>query len=658
MSTLNKNKALLLILVLPIFVGWGFVWAQDSASTATTGKVNGGLTQEQITKINDSCGGMIKPDPNIFLDPQQVEVIVARCQGILKEFASTTKDRLKSDQKIYGDVNQCLNNPLYKSSGKYNHQQASNATEVQDTALITSLWSVGAAIETQTGKSSETLQKICKQISDSRRIQQAFETKTFLDDAIASQIAALGIEVYKMQLLNTVRTGYQVTAGAGDTNPAQYGSFFPENEGESITQVVDEASRIYILNTLPFSGNPYAEVVAEQIAKEKGIIPSYQTLSRDPVSLIFSIRNGNSVGFEKWLDAMMEKESPKNSFIKQYFVAQDQLSAVRDNAIFQYDREREGNFLPRRICTNPSESGNVCFRWVTVTPSSIVQETTAAAINSRLNRLAATDASTDLVLGSEPLVGEVYNFNSGASNYGSPIDNEGDGDYTGPDDDIDGDGIPNKDDPDFGGGTGIKPTLEFIYRLPSLVQVRNETEQNNLILSWATKNADSCRADNNWIGTVSGKTAFVKEEGENLPVNGTLTINLPLPLSPTLLNITTDKEYLFSTSSSDLLVTLSSTTAPSVSIDQRISLCLYRYPTPNTCLNSGTTTVAQTPAQIVSFFKNIVENLSSDGLTEAQKYTWIFENDKININTKNPTYRISCYGSSGSIATAEVKVKR
>ncbi len=504
------------------------------------------------------------------------------------------------------------------------------------------LMSLTNSIERRTREIRELNVQICTHIRAVKRIQQRFEEK-MVEDAAVRRAASTVIEQYKGALLGEeglIKKGYQDSNG----NSAP---LYVVNEGVLIAQARDEAKRIVldrirnsknmykdeIADALQIDsvGRPFQPTLTEKeikiisSAEENGFKASDQSeeivAQEKNTSILATLRNIPFLGYlanpidklsslfgiktsyaeeeasdsEDYTDAeywtaLLKMFQPQNNRYGSYLIANDQLK--RSQALAEANVRDEmiagQGFLPVRKCnkwiTDPEDSSiKTCIMWETQTPASIVKETAAQGMGTRLTQYETAKDMGDINVGNEPNVSELYNFTPTTDGGGAP----GPG-MVGPD------GIPDQieqastytpDTSEWGteGGTGEgddgdgtdggeggtewsnftglldlvigesdSPSSDSLNLLELLIEFLANAYKNikplvyfadkdkgdgQYLLYWASPNATDCKAGNDW----ANGEEIIKKKGDSLTKRANLLVTASTTAREYKLDCTNDK---------------------------------------------------------------------------------------------------------------------
>jgi len=376
----------------------------------------------------------------------------------------------------------------------------------------------------------KNLIQICMHAKATKRIQQNFEKKEFVEDPKAEREARTKNEEYRQQLDQLLKEGFEARKG-------EFEPLVPTNINSHIKLYVDEATKIYLGN-LANSGNRNQRDLASQL---------YYQYNKGPMSDLKSTltqadkqtldKPDPSKGKEYW-EAWLKVLEPQNNYNGSLLLAQQQLSGAQTLAEKNAREELlagEG-FRGIRECKGEMINGE-CKEWVTITPGSVVKDTLSESMQYRQEQYTLADEYGDVVPGNEPSSQELRTFTpstqGGGGGRGSLASFGLDMIFNLAEQFLGNGGLGNI----FGNNNSstspqtstTAPTVTFSFTSPAWIEIMNGTSSNSAILKWVSTNADKCVADNTWYSKQdSSSNKIVKNEGDNLGIQGSQVVDFPL----------------------------------------------------------------------------------------------------------------------------------
>lgn len=598
--------------------------------------------------------------------------------------------RLATEQQKDLDATECQTQ--YSSQGGGGSgSSAGQFVPVHETGELLTL---SGSIDVNTGKSSELLTKLCMYLKAVKRIQTAFETKTFLEDPVARRVGATQAAQYVQNYLKWMQTGArspQFIANSGGANGSNQGlndksmvgdsSFVPGQRDSLRKQASDEAVNNY-LDYLSLSGDAYKEETSRAIQYREALPfgQIYKT-TVSPQLLDKVVNNDQSITDGSWLDVLVESANPDkpNNPASSKLLAQEELAARKELATNDWNQQmiENGGYLSNKVCVKMSSNGKGCQIWVTLTPGSTIGQGANLALGSKLRQSELMDQAGEIIGGDYPTAQEVAQM-SGASNGGGgagpswdPLDflnkikqffeqNGGNG----------GEGGGNGG---HEGGDDTTPKItKFVATLSTLAEIASG-KANTAKLQWTTSDATSCKAGNDWVSrntASNGALVLLYAKGASIPINNTITVNLPLSFSTKItktsggstVNLTgdisssTDVKKITQTTIFQPLTTFSSSDIFTLSFDKDPA-------TPLIKVNGGI--VPATATKLITLLKTQIETAkqSATGAT-LNKYGFTYYNSEgagtstnsMSITIK-PEYILECSGNNKTV-TGNITLSR
>lgn len=398
-----------------------------------------------------------------------------------------------------------------------------------------------------TGKSYDMNIKLCMYLQAIKRVQYAMEDLTFVQEPDMRRQAATKVSEYKEGLLGKkglIQTGYSPsgeiteppTSSTPGSDSANGESLYPKNLETYIDDNKKEASG-QIYDTLSQSNNSFGVEVKGRLQMDEAIQGREaftSTIKREDYDVFMS--GGNGMTSDKWWKTftgifdVTRPNNPNNA----YLLAQNTLNLAKNEAakLALEEYSAGSGFLPTRKCAVYTSDGKYCSHWETDTPGQIVLKAAGDAIATNLETYLHPELG-QVGNGNEPTTNEVQTFTpsagtgggsaggtGGGNNNGSDsIDSDNDGTPDNIDQDDDNDGIPDNEDDN----TTVNKPVVMIWANNNIFGTR--------IISWGSSGADSCYAQNDWLGSTDENTKQVvklKSGSQQIENNGSITSYTPL----------------------------------------------------------------------------------------------------------------------------------
>jgi len=525
-------------------------------------------------------------------------------------------------------------------------------------SVAQSTYAEAQAINTNTGKAYDMQVLLCMYLHAIKRVNYAMEDLAFIKEPDMRRQAATQVEQYRQGIFGKtglVQTGgslsgeFSEPASAGSTTHQGGSPVFPKNPIVYQNQAADEG-RIVFKNNLETSSNNFKAEVTTQLSVSKTINPLNSTLPRATYDQMIS-GNTKTMTSSQYLNnftAMFSIEAPNNP-LTAYMIAQEgenqEIASRIGAAMSEYSAG--GGILPIRKCAKPTADGKSCDEWETVTPGSVVAQSTGDALAARLNEY-ENPAIGQVGNGNEPTTNDVQTFTAtpgiGGGTTGGQSD-PGNGGGTIPS----GDGGGND-----GGGTG--PTIPAPYA----TIMANNLSNGNRVITWGSVNTTYCSAGNDWLGStdpisklltvIKSKSAVVQPAAE-----GSITIYPPLRFTSSWTKnggAYSSAQMATSTSpnGNSLNVTWSPS-APAVNTDSYTLRIQDGQKVDGFTITVGGTQspfVGKTAKDVVQAFYDFWKANKNIPIYQRYIFTYDLTGGKISISVVDPIYQLECKGEDGS----------
>jgi hypothetical protein len=517
-----------------------------------------------------------------------------------------------------------------------------------------------------TKQSYEIDRKLCVYLKTIKRVQYAMEDLALIQEPAMRRMAATKVEEYKEALTGEngmIQKGYTrsgelvepiseenpdpANAGGDPMYPQNLEDYVSDNRNEAAGKVYDEINQ---------SQNIFKREVTAKLKIDETRLnrESYDsTITKEEYDKL--VTGGKGMTSQKYWSTftkMFDPTRPNNPGTA-YFLTQQKMNQAKERstnlALEEYSTG--GGFLPSRKCVEYTLDGKFCNKWITETPGQIINQTTGAAMNSRLQQYLNPTMGT---IGGDngPNTGELETFISLIGMGASLFDFNKD--KTNPDPDDGDNPAPDPVDP-----TSPPPTVSIIAEniTGNFVGIKRK-------LTWKSTNAVRCAPNNDWIGTKAPSllaTIIKKDKLKNaIYKNSSLSFSLPIDFHLSWSN--DDINYLENN--------FASTTNPEKTQIAHtwyiLNPIMHNYylkiadNVDNYTINirpDFTNTNFPNAKNIVEQFKKYQGEHSSDPVYQRYKFTYdvISGTPNIKIELINPVYKITCLGLDGSGVSASTE---
>ncbi|MCX6712924.1 MAG: hypothetical protein NTY66_01815 [Candidatus Vogelbacteria bacterium] len=493
-------------------------------------------------------------------------------------------------------------------------------------------------IDTWTGGTYDLNVMLCMYLQAIKRVQYSMEDLAFIREPDMRRQAATKVEEYRQGVDNLLHTGYTRSGEQVQGSNSQGGSpLYPENLPQYLNDAQSEASGVF-LDALDNSGNSFKEDVKAQLFFEENNDPTFNsTITADEYNNFMA--GGSNLTDDQWWLQFLSSFDPNysNSPEYAYLSARNTYNRVRSAAeSIALEEYSAGNgYLPVRTCAILSTDGKYCVSWKTIAPGKVAEQMSSGAVNYRLEQYSHPEIG-QVGDGNEPTVNDVSNYH-----------------FTGGTGGGDTGGLTQDYTADNGGGTTQPPVVDIF--------ATQNRQSGQITVSWASTNAVSCRAGNDWVGSDNPVIKLVKKiknRGENLKqTTGELSFSAPLNFRFAWARGT-------AASTTDGMSTTTNTASTSLKLSWRvpismeesgpISLRIYDgdHPTGYTLALRGAYNNA---SAIVTAFRDYERTNSKIPIYERYQFGYYPSGGYLTVQVKEPVYEITCRGQNGKSVTASSK---
>ncbi|MEK7478156.1 MAG: hypothetical protein AAB645_02195, partial [Patescibacteria group bacterium] len=460
--------------------------------------------------------------------------------------AQQTLDQTRQQEDQTNAPQECAD-----AAGEYKDEQGSPPQEglyvpVHETGELLTLRAVN--IDLNTGQGEKVLEQICVYLSAIRRVQYAWEQKTFVDDPYAIRKRAYDVEQYKKALFKFVGSGYMKTPPSTDQTTGAVKSentMFVENMNTYLQDNREEVTNLF-LNDLtspsplpnPDPNADLRKAIATNISAQESALKKIHSgqsdLLQDTLPADYSQFEDDFTkgGWNYWLIG----SQPENTALGKQIIVEGEL-AYRQQQAAQNAREQTiagQGFLPSRNCLDKdkvtlADKTIGCRTWQITAPAIITKESTAQGVQARLNELLNVSGAGQQVDSYLPTINETWDVTANQGNISTP----------GPDTPT-----PRPGTPIPGPGNDVTVNL-------TLNKVPNSSSK--YLLKWATSKARECRTNNDWpITRINDTNFYLLEKGTSVGLTsagingnaiGGYLINTPLTFNMTIVRTRNNNNY-------------------------------------------------------------------------------------------------------------------